>query len=129
MPALKSDTETETDSSREVLEVDQLSGSTYLLTRSRLSNQISQPMSLYKPCAMGSHQPLAAELVLDKKLLRFGPSQFFSLVKQNNVAYHLGPVPPPGGDGSPFTSACQPCPVLVLQDTYTYPFSINQPFN
>ena len=31
MPALKSDTETETDSSREVLEVDQLSGSTYLL--------------------------------------------------------------------------------------------------
>ena len=76
MPALKSDTETKTDSSREVLEVGQVKW-IYLLTRSGLSNEISQPMSLYKPCAMGSHQPLAAELVLDKKLLRFGPSQFF----------------------------------------------------
>ena len=79
---------------------------------------------------MGSHQPLAAELVLDKKLLRFGPSQFFSLVKQKNVAYHLGPVPPPGGDGSPFTSACQPCPVIQRRkNSKTFPFSINQPFN
>ena len=74
---------------------------------------------------MGSHQPLAAELVLDKKLL-----QFFSLVKQKNIAYHLGPVPPPGGDGSPFTSACQPCPVIQRRkNSKTFPFSINQPFN
>ena len=39
-------------------------------------------------------------LVLDKKLGCFGQSQIFSTAKQSNLAYHPGPVLPPGGDGS-----------------------------
>ena len=42
-----------------------------------------------------------AVLVPDKKLDCLGLAQFFSSVHQNNLAYHPGPVLPPGGDGSP----------------------------
>ena len=50
---------------------------------------------------MGSHQPKVAVLVPDKKPDRFGLSQIFPSVNQNNLAYHAGPVSPPGVDGSP----------------------------
>ena len=50
---------------------------------------------------MGSHQPKVAVLVLDKKPDRFGLSQIFPSVNQNNLAYHAGPVLLPGVDGSP----------------------------
>ena len=42
-----------------------------------------------------------AVLVPDKKLDHFCLSQIFSSVYQNNLAYHLGPVSPPGSEGSP----------------------------
>ena len=42
-----------------------------------------------------------AVLVPDVKLDRFCPKQIISSVYQNNLAYHPGPVLPPGGDGSP----------------------------
>ena len=49
---------------------------------------------------MGSHQPLVAVLVSDKKLDHFCLSQMFSSVNQNNLVFHPGKVSPPGGDGS-----------------------------
>ena len=39
-------------------------------------------------------------MVPDVKLDSYGPRLFFSLVHQNTLAYHPGPVSSPGGDGS-----------------------------
>ena len=41
-----------------------------------------------------------AALVPGIKLEHFTPNHFFQ-INQNNPVYHLGPVSPPGGDGSP----------------------------
>ena len=54
--------------------------------------------------AMGSHHPLVAPLVPDKSYLILFRKNL--LVKnKNNLAFHPGPVSPPGGDGSPFTTS------------------------
>ena len=50
-----------------------------------------------------------AVLVPDKKLDHIFPNKIFPS-NQNNLAYHPGPVSPPGGDGSLlFNKACDTC--------------------
>ena len=52
---------------------------------------------------MGSHHPLGGSTGPGKKLSRFVLKNL--LVKnKNNLAFHPGPVSPPGGDGSPLVT-------------------------
>ena len=49
---------------------------------------------------MGSHHPLGVSTGPGWKLSRF-VLKFFFAKNQNNLAFHPGPVQPPGGEGSP----------------------------
>ena len=72
----------------------------FFLRVSPMKTWLLRPLGQGLVLAMGSHHPLVAPLVPDKSYLILFRKNL--LVKnKNNLAFHPGPVSPPGGDGSP----------------------------